>query len=174
MTGQLGALDKALRGRGVTAVEFDASPSALGSRVVLSEVSLALRDGEFIGVLGPNGSGKTTLIRAILGLSSAAARSGCSASRRARQSRGLYAANCARSASAPQRLGFRRQRGQWPRWGCRAVQADASRNRLGARHRSARRISPAAHWNPPAASGSGCSCARRCLAGRAFSFSTSR
>jgi zinc/manganese transport system ATP-binding protein len=40
----------------------------LGSRTVLDNVSLAIDDAEFIGVLGPNGSGKTTLMRAILGL----------------------------------------------------------------------------------------------------------
>jgi len=52
----------------VTAVEFERVTVSLGSRVVLSEVSLRLEDAEFIGVLGPNGSGKTTLMRAILGL----------------------------------------------------------------------------------------------------------
>nr|WP_252393831.1 ATP-binding cassette domain-containing protein [Candidatus Rhodoblastus alkanivorans] len=40
----------------------------MGERVVLSDVDLAIEQGEFIGVLGANGSGKTTLMRAILGL----------------------------------------------------------------------------------------------------------
>jgi zinc/manganese transport system ATP-binding protein len=40
----------------------------LGGRDILSAVSLAIEDGEFIGVLGPNGAGKTTLLRAALGL----------------------------------------------------------------------------------------------------------
>jgi zinc/manganese transport system ATP-binding protein len=34
----------------------------------MSDVSFAIRPGEFIGVLGPNGAGKTTLLCAILGL----------------------------------------------------------------------------------------------------------
>ena len=34
----------------------------------MSNVSFAIRSGEFIGVLGPNGAGKTTLMRAILSL----------------------------------------------------------------------------------------------------------
>ncbi len=35
---------------------------------MLDGASLAVRDGEFLGVLGPNGAGKTTLFRALLGL----------------------------------------------------------------------------------------------------------
>jgi zinc/manganese transport system ATP-binding protein len=41
---------------------------ARGGRIVLDQVSAAIRPGEFIGVLGPNGAGKTTLLRAALGL----------------------------------------------------------------------------------------------------------
>ncbi|MFI4996829.1 MAG: metal ABC transporter ATP-binding protein [Hyphomicrobiales bacterium] len=40
----------------------------LGGRTVLSQVSFAVEEGEFIGLLGPNGAGKTTLLRALLGL----------------------------------------------------------------------------------------------------------
>jgi zinc/manganese transport system ATP-binding protein len=50
------------------AVLLDKVTVALGGRTVLSDVSLALESGEFVGVLGPNGSGKTTLLRAVLGL----------------------------------------------------------------------------------------------------------
>jgi zinc/manganese transport system ATP-binding protein len=50
------------------AVELDRATLRIGGRTVLSDVSFAIREGEFIGVLGPNGSGKTTLMRAILGL----------------------------------------------------------------------------------------------------------
>jgi zinc/manganese transport system ATP-binding protein/zinc transport system ATP-binding protein len=36
-------------------------------RPVLWDVSLSVREGEFVGVVGPSGSGKTTLLRVILG-----------------------------------------------------------------------------------------------------------
>jgi len=49
-------------------VELERATLRMGGRTVLSEVSFAIRAGEFIGVLGPNGAGKTTLMRAILGL----------------------------------------------------------------------------------------------------------
>ena len=52
----------------VSAVEFAGVTLAFGARTVLAGIDLAIRDSEFIGVLGPNGSGKTTLMRAILGL----------------------------------------------------------------------------------------------------------
>ena len=49
-------------------VELDRATIGIGGHNVLSDVSFAIRAGEFIGVLGPNGAGKTTLMRAILGL----------------------------------------------------------------------------------------------------------
>jgi zinc/manganese transport system ATP-binding protein len=49
-------------------IELERATIRLGGRSVLSEVSFAIAEGEFIGVLGPNGSGKTTLMRALLGL----------------------------------------------------------------------------------------------------------
>ncbi len=49
-------------------VAFDHATLHMGRRAVLSDVSLNIEMGEFIGVLGPNGAGKTTLMRAILGL----------------------------------------------------------------------------------------------------------
>ena len=49
-------------------VEFDRVTIKIGARTVLSDISVGVKPGEFIGVLGPNGAGKTTLMRAILGL----------------------------------------------------------------------------------------------------------
>ncbi len=40
----------------------------LGGRTVWAHVSLEVRAGEFIAVLGPNGVGKSTLIKAVLGI----------------------------------------------------------------------------------------------------------
>ena len=50
------------------AIEFRGVALALGSRLVLADISLRIADGEFVGVLGPNGAGKTTMLRAVLGL----------------------------------------------------------------------------------------------------------
>jgi zinc/manganese transport system ATP-binding protein len=52
----------------VHAIELDRVTLARAQRIVLADVSLAIRSGEFIGVFGPNGAGKTTLLQAILGL----------------------------------------------------------------------------------------------------------
>lgn len=41
---------------------------AFGRRTVLHRASLAVRDGETVGLVGPSGSGKTTLLRVALGL----------------------------------------------------------------------------------------------------------
>jgi zinc/manganese transport system ATP-binding protein len=52
----------------VYAIELQAVTLARGPRVVLADVNVAVRTGEFIGVFGPNGAGKTTLLHAVLGL----------------------------------------------------------------------------------------------------------
>ncbi len=52
----------------MTSITLTGVTLAFGARTILANVDLAIRDNEFVGVLGPNGSGKTTLMRAILGL----------------------------------------------------------------------------------------------------------
>lgn len=41
---------------------------SIHNQIVLEDVSLIVRKGDFFAIIGPNGAGKTTLIRAILGL----------------------------------------------------------------------------------------------------------
>ena len=41
---------------------------AFGGARVLDGVSVEVRSGEIVTLIGPNGSGKTTLVRALLGL----------------------------------------------------------------------------------------------------------
>lgn len=55
------------------AVTLDKVTLAIGRRPILEEISLAVTEGEFVGVLGANGAGKTTLFRAILGLQAVSA-----------------------------------------------------------------------------------------------------
>lgn len=39
-----------------------------GNQTVLSDITLSINRGDFLGVIGPNGGGKSTLIKTILGL----------------------------------------------------------------------------------------------------------
>lgn len=39
-----------------------------GPTLALSEVSLEVAEGEYLGIIGPNGGGKTTFLKAVLGL----------------------------------------------------------------------------------------------------------
>jgi len=47
-------------------VSFDDATLGYGRRVVLSDLTFDIAEGDFLGLVGPNGSGKTTILRAIL------------------------------------------------------------------------------------------------------------
>jgi ABC-type Mn2+/Zn2+ transport system ATPase subunit len=48
-------------------VSFANATLGYGRRVVLSDLSFSISEGDFLGMVGPNGAGKTTILRAILG-----------------------------------------------------------------------------------------------------------
>jgi len=49
-------------------VHLDRVSLGYGRKVVLRDISVTIRQGEYFGLVGPNGAGKTTLLRAILGV----------------------------------------------------------------------------------------------------------
>lgn len=49
-------------------IEFDRVSFRYQSAPVLNNVTLAMREGEFLGLVGPNGGGKSTLLKLIMGL----------------------------------------------------------------------------------------------------------
>jgi zinc/manganese transport system ATP-binding protein len=52
---------------GGAAIELDGAAVRLGRRTIWSDVSMQMRRGEFVALLGSNGSGKSTLLKAALG-----------------------------------------------------------------------------------------------------------
>ena len=48
-------------------VRFEHATLGYARRVVLSDLSFEIPEGDFLGLVGPNGAGKTTILRAILG-----------------------------------------------------------------------------------------------------------
>jgi ABC-type Mn2+/Zn2+ transport system ATPase subunit len=55
-------------------LSFDRVTLGYGRRIVLTDLTFDIPEGDFLGLVGPNGAGKTTILRAILG--SLAPRSG--------------------------------------------------------------------------------------------------
>jgi zinc/manganese transport system ATP-binding protein len=49
------------------AIELEAASVRIGRRTIWSDVSMHMRTGEFVALLGANGSGKSTLLKAVLG-----------------------------------------------------------------------------------------------------------
>ncbi len=49
-------------------IRFKNATFRFQNRTALEDVSIEIRDGDFIGIIGPNGSGKTTFLKALLGL----------------------------------------------------------------------------------------------------------
>ncbi|MBQ2416774.1 MAG: ATP-binding cassette domain-containing protein, partial [Alistipes sp.] len=50
-----------------TIIKIEHLSKAFGDKVVLDDINLDIRRGEFITLLGPSGCGKTTLLRMIAG-----------------------------------------------------------------------------------------------------------
>jgi len=51
-----------------TVIDVNNVSYSYGSEKVLTNVSLSVSQGDFVGIIGPNGGGKTTLLRLILGV----------------------------------------------------------------------------------------------------------
>ena len=60
--------EERLWGSATALVELVQVSSSYGSTVALQDVSLKIRSGQFMAIVGPNGGGKTTLLRIILGM----------------------------------------------------------------------------------------------------------
>jgi heme exporter protein A len=52
----------------VAAIELEGLERCYGERVALTGVTVSVREGETLAVLGANGAGKTTLLRVLAGL----------------------------------------------------------------------------------------------------------
>ena len=52
----------------MSALTFDRLGKSYGDTAVVSDVSLTIKEGEFVSLLGPSGCGKTTILRMVAGL----------------------------------------------------------------------------------------------------------
>src|SRR6516225_1113396 len=52
----------------MSSLTFERLGKSYGAAVVVSDVSLTIREGEFVSLLGPSGCGKTTILRMVAGL----------------------------------------------------------------------------------------------------------
>jgi ATP-binding cassette subfamily F protein uup len=53
---------------GGTIVELDRVTRSLGGKLLVKDLTLVMKPGDRIGIVGPNGTGKTTLLKTMLGL----------------------------------------------------------------------------------------------------------
>ncbi len=53
---------------GNTLLQFESADLGYGRRKVIENLNLQLKQGDFLGIVGPNGTGKTTILKAILGI----------------------------------------------------------------------------------------------------------
>ena len=49
-------------------IELKLIDKSYGNQKILDKISLNIKKGEFISIVGPSGAGKTTLVRSMLGL----------------------------------------------------------------------------------------------------------
>ena len=52
----------------MTLLELEGVTKRFGGLVAVDRVSLEIKHGQFVGIVGPNGSGKTTLFNCISGV----------------------------------------------------------------------------------------------------------
>ncbi|WP_254529784.1 metal ABC transporter ATP-binding protein [Natrinema gelatinilyticum] len=52
----------------MSVIDLEGVTFAYGEQPAVEDVSLTVREGDFLGLIGPNGSGKTTLLHLMLGL----------------------------------------------------------------------------------------------------------
>ena len=46
-------------------IQTDTIQVSFGSKTILHDISLAIQDKEFVGIIGPNGSGKSTFLKCL-------------------------------------------------------------------------------------------------------------